>query len=57
MSPPSAVPNVEAKPARRLAVELERFVGLEEVIVRSDLNRTVTRVGHGQAGAPSSGVQ
>src|SRR5690606_23118656 len=40
--------DVEAKAARRRAVEFERGVGLGEVVVRADLDRAVAGVAHHQ---------
>ena len=41
----------------RIAVELERFVGLEEMIVAADLHRAVAGIGHPDAGLTPSGIQ
>ena len=50
--------DVEPEPARLLAVERKRRVGLVEMIVRADLDRPVAgigdRQGHGSAGRRSS---
>src|ERR1700693_986365 len=44
----SAGRDVEAHAARLLAIELERRIGLEEMIVRADLDRPVAGVGDRQ---------
>jgi len=49
--------DVEAKAARLLAVELQRRVGLVEMVVRADLDRPVAGVGDGQGHGRSPGVQ
>src|SRR5262249_25464795 len=38
--------NIEAHSARFLAVERQRRVCLKEMIVRTDLDRPITRIGH-----------
>src|ERR1700722_9248262 len=38
--------NVEPEATRARALELQRAIGLEEVIVRADLNRPIARIGH-----------
>src|SRR5262245_61643349 len=40
--------DVKPHPARASAVELQRRIGLEEMVVRADLDRTVAGVGHRQ---------
>src|ERR1700722_8263819 len=37
--------DVEAHAARFLAIEFQRWIGLEEMIVRADLDRAVTGIG------------
>ena len=49
--------DVEPHPARRRAVEVERRVGLGEMIVRADLHRPVAGVGDGQRDRLAVGVQ
>src|SRR5262245_49515613 len=46
--------DVEAEAARLVAVEDQRVVGLEEVVVRADLDRSIAAVGdpHGHPLAP-----
>src|SRR5438045_2538426 len=48
--------NIEAKTARLLAVEGERRVGLVEMIMRPDLDRTVPGIGDRQCHGRAAGV-
>src|SRR6202011_6282436 len=49
--------DVEAHAARLLAIEFERRVGLEEMIMRTHLNRPVAGVGHRQPHGLAPGVE
>src|SRR3954468_2922161 len=49
--------HVEPLPARRLTVDLQRVVGLGEVVVRADLHGPVAGVDHRQRRTRASGVQ
>src|ERR1700730_14778944 len=40
--------DIEPHAARLFAVELQRRIGLEEMVVRADLDRTVAGIGNGQ---------
>src|SRR3954465_6089337 len=49
--------DVEAHAARLLAVELQRRVGLEEMVMRADLDRPVAAVGDGERHRLAAGVE
>src|ERR1051326_7116882 len=49
--------NVEPHAARLRAVELERRLGLEEMIVRADLDRPVARIRNRDFHAAAAGVE
>src|SRR5262249_13248041 len=49
--------DVEPHAARLLAIELQRRVGLEEMIVRSDLDRPVAGVGRRQRHGLAAGIE
>src|ERR1700719_3708264 len=49
--------DVEAHAARLLAIEFERRVGLEEMIMRPHLDRPVAGVGHRQGHGLAAGVE
>src|SRR5919106_524989 len=49
--------DVEATAARSLALELERGVGLEEMVVRADLNRAVAGIRHLQGDRGAVGIE
>src|SRR5439155_20968414 len=49
--------NVEPKAARRIAIEREGAVGLEEMKMRADLDRAVAGVGNGERNRGSVHVQ
>src|SRR5258707_11478637 len=49
--------DVEAHAAGLFAVELQRRVGLEEMVVRADLDRTVAGVGDRQRHRLATGVE
>src|SRR5258708_34975559 len=55
-APRGAGRDVEPHAARLFAVELERRVGLEEVVVRADLDRPVAGVRHRQRHGLAAGV-
>src|SRR4029077_7902693 len=49
--------DVEPHAARLLAIELQRRIGLEEMIVRADLDRPVAGVGDGERRGLAAGVE
>jgi len=49
--------NVEAHAAGLFAIEFQRRVGLEEMVVRADLDRAVTSVGHRKCHRLAAGVE
>src|SRR5690242_17010105 len=49
--------DVETHAAGFLALEMERRVGLEEMIMRADLDRPVAGVGHSQCHGLAAGVE
>ena len=49
--------DVQPKAACALTVEDQSRVGLEEMVVRADLDRTITGVGHGDGNQGSARVQ
>src|SRR6185437_15151588 len=49
--------DVEPEPARLVAIELQRRVGLVEMIVRADLDRPVAGIRDGEGHARPSRVQ
>src|SRR5579883_2083538 len=49
--------DVEPVPARLLALELERRIGLEEMIVRADLDRPVAGVGDVERDRLAAGIE
>src|SRR5215469_10813445 len=49
--------DVEPHAARLLAIELQRRIGLEEMIVRADLDRPVAGVGDGERHGLATGVE
>src|SRR4051812_33423791 len=49
--------DAEAHAARLLAVEFQRGIGFEEMVVRADLDRPVAAVGDGQYYGLAAGVE
>src|SRR5215470_3477084 len=49
--------DVEPHAARRGAIELQRGVGLEEVVVRTHLDRAVAGIGDAEGRARAAGVE
>src|SRR4029077_20971526 len=49
--------DVEPHAARLLAIELQRRIGLEEMIVRADLDRPVAGVGDGERHGLAAGIE
>src|SRR5579872_2266033 len=49
--------DIEPHAAGLLAIELERRIGLEEMIMRSDLDRAITRVGYRQRHRLAAGIE
>src|SRR5271156_4011982 len=56
-APRGAGRNIEPHAARRVALEAQRLVGLEEMIMRADLDRPVARVGDLERHALGAGVE
>src|SRR5258705_8698639 len=49
--------NIEPHAARFLALEFQRRIGLEEMIMRADLDRTVARIGDGERHRLAAGIE
>src|SRR6516164_2808535 len=49
--------DVEPHAARLLAIELQRRIGLEEVVVRADLDRPIAAVGDRQGHGLTAGIE
>src|SRR5262249_20759306 len=49
--------DVEPHAARLLAVELQRRVGLEKLVVRADLDRPIAGIGHRQRQRLAAGIE
>src|ERR1700754_3684100 len=49
--------DIEPHAARLLAIEFQRRIGLEEMIVRADLDRPVASIGDGERDRLATGIE